>query len=107
MELNAFTYKGPVLASQAYGNIGLREFGDIDIFIDKKDALKVKKLMIDNGYELYPPLNFKEDEYYLKLITEHRFINKNNGTIIEIKWKFEGDFFSFPINSDFLTNEIY
>lgn len=100
--IKAFTYKGPVLAAQAYGNIGLREFGDIDIFIDKEDALKVKDLMIGNGYELYPHLNFKDDEYYLKFVTEHRFINKNNGTIIEIKWKFEGDFFSFPVNSDFL-----
>ncbi len=29
-------YKGPILSIQAYGNISLREFGDIDIFIDKK-----------------------------------------------------------------------
>ncbi len=65
--INAVTYKGPVLASQAYGNIGLREFGDIDIFINKKDALKVKKIMIYKGYELYPPLDFEEDELLFKI----------------------------------------
>lgn len=105
--ITAIAYKGPVLALQAYDNIGLREFGDIDLFIDKTNALNVKKIMLNHGYELYPSLNFKEDAYYLKFITEHSFINKNNGTIFEIKWKFEGDFISFPTNHDFISNKSY
>lgn len=105
-EINTIAYKGPVLALQAYDNIGLREFGDIDLFIDKSNALNVKQIMIEHGYELYPSLNFKEDAYYLKFITEHSFINEN-GTIFEIKWKFEGDFISFPINHNFISNKIY
>ncbi len=34
--VQAVTYKGPVLAQGAYGNLAYREFGDIDVFIDKK-----------------------------------------------------------------------
>jgi hypothetical protein len=105
--IHAVAYKGPVLALQAYKNIGLREFGDIDLFIDKSDALNIKQVMINHGYDLYPALNFKNDNYYLKFITEHSFINKNNGTIIEIKWRFEGDFISFPTNHYFTSNKSY
>ena len=78
--IKAFTYKGPVLASQAYGNIGLREFGDIDIFIEKENALKVKDLMIDNEYSVYPKIDI-DDSIYMKLESEYGFINKNNGAL--------------------------
>ena len=104
-DINAVPYKGPVLASLAYGNIGLREFGDIDIFIDKKNALKVKNAMISNEYELCPPIKI-EDSFYMKFNAEYRFINKKTSNIIEIKWKFEDDFFSFPVNPQILLEEL-
>jgi hypothetical protein len=92
--ITAVPYKGPVLASIAYGNIGLREFNDLDILISQSDALNVKKTMLSNGYELYHPINIK-DSFYMQLEPEYQFINKSNMIIIEIKWKFEGNFFSF------------
>ncbi len=49
--ITAIPYKGPVLAIQAYGNLAFREFGDLDIFIQKQDFLKVKELLLDNGYK--------------------------------------------------------
>ena len=44
--INAIPYKGPILSNLAYGNVSLREFGDIDILIDISDAIKVKNIMI-------------------------------------------------------------
>ena len=104
-DIKAIPYKGPVLATSAYGNIGLREFGDIDIFIDKSDALKVKNAMLTNEYELCPPINI-EDSFYMKFNAEYRFINNKTNHIIEIKWKFEDDFFSFPVNPQILLEEL-
>lgn len=103
--IKAFTYKGPVLASQAYGNIGLREFGDIDIFIDKEDALKVKDLMIGQGYEIYPLIDII-DSLYMKLESEYTFINKNTGALIEINWDFKGNFLSLPVKHNYFFNEL-
>lgn len=102
-KINAFTYKGPVLAHIAYGNIGLREFGDIDIFIDKSDALKAKEVMLKNDYILDPPIK-AEDRIYMKLESEYRFKNKNNNVKVEINWNFEGTFFSLK-NKNLLFNE--
>jgi hypothetical protein len=103
--VNAVTYKGPVLAQMAYGNVGLREFGDLDILVDKSDALKVIEIMAQTDYELYPAINI-EDSFYLRFVTEHQFVHRDSGVIIEIKWKFAGDFFTFPEDSSFLTNDI-
>lgn len=102
--ITAIPYKGPVLASMAYGNIGLREFRDLDIFIDKSDVLNAKNIIISQGYELYNPIKI-EDSFYMKLEPEYQFINKNIGIIIEVKWKFEGNFFSFS-DSNNLSNKL-
>ena len=55
-DINAIPYKGPVLANLAYGTISLREFNDLDIFVNKCDTYEVYKLMLSLGYELdsYP-----------------------------------------------------
>ena len=78
--INAIPYKGPVLANLAYGNISLREFGDIDILINKSDVLKTKNIMLNNGYELYFPININ-DSFYMKLEPEYQFINRNNDLV--------------------------
>lgn len=104
-DINLIPYKGPVLSSLLYDNIVYRQFDDIDILIEESDALKVKKIMNLSGYELYEPVTI-DDHYYMKFVTEHQFINRENGVIIEIKWKFEGDFFTFPTSSLFLCRNL-
>lgn len=93
--IDAIPYKGPVLANLAYGNLSLRDFGDIDILIKRSDAVFAKNIIISNGYELYPPITIN-DKFYMKLEPEYRFLNKSTHTPVEIKWKIEGNFFSFP-----------
>ncbi len=42
--------KGDSLSIQAYGTPGKREYGDIDILIDKKDYIKLKKVLRKEGF---------------------------------------------------------
>lgn len=102
--ISAIPYKGPVLASLAYKNIALRVMGDLDILIKKEDALKVKKLMQNEGYRLNYKIDM-EDDLYMKLITEHLFLS-DNGVSLEIKWRFEGDLFSFSTTTDILSENL-
>lgn len=101
--IKAVTYKGPVLAKGAYGNLAYREFGDVDVLIDEKNALKVLEVMKNEEYELISSLNIK-DSFYMKFVTEHQFISKK-GVLFEIKWKFAGDFFTFPVDSRRITED--
>jgi len=103
--LKVIPYKGSVLSILAYKNISLREFGDIDLFIKSNDALKIKNIMLLNGYELFRPINI-EDNYYMKFEQEYQFINKSNYIIIEIKWKIEGNFFSLPHNFKIIPSKL-
>ena len=40
-DIYAIPYKGPVLASVAYGDIALRQFVDLDLIVHKRDVLRV------------------------------------------------------------------
>jgi hypothetical protein len=48
-------YKGPVLALQAFGDLGLRDFGDLDILVRHRDIDGVTQLMQAEGYTLRLP----------------------------------------------------
>ena len=47
----AIPFKGPVIAVQAYGDIGLRSFCDIDLLIRPGDFHRVYELMESAGYQ--------------------------------------------------------
>jgi len=46
----AVPFKGPALSVRLYGDLSLRGFGDLDIMIGERDALRVRRLLIDRGY---------------------------------------------------------
>ena len=47
----AIPYKGPVLAAQAYGDIALREFEDLDIIVRQSDIPKAHEIILALGYK--------------------------------------------------------
>jgi hypothetical protein len=48
--IQVIPYKGPVLAAQAYGDMTLREFGDLDIVLRQREMAKANELMGSLGY---------------------------------------------------------
>jgi hypothetical protein len=46
----AVPYKGPALAVRLFGDLSLRTFGDLDMVVCERDALRVRRLLIDRGY---------------------------------------------------------
>ena len=46
--------KGLALEFSVYGNKGLRQMTDVDILIDRKDYLKARSVMMENGYDSMP-----------------------------------------------------
>lgn len=107
-------YKGPILSIQVYENISLREFGDIDIFIDKKDFNRVKGILLNENYESVTNLNGSKESEYIKFQREYKFKNITNNVILEIQWNPIGFSFSlsnfryFPVNNfkPFSLNEL-
>ncbi|MCC7551743.1 MAG: nucleotidyltransferase family protein [Methanobacterium sp.] len=94
-EIYAVPYKGPILAKSIYdGNITLREFSDIDIFVNEKDVQEVKEVLLSKGY--YCCFKKIPLELYNKFEREYTFINKINDIKIEIQWDLFWKYFNFP-----------
>jgi Uncharacterised nucleotidyltransferase len=49
-QIQAIPYKGPVLAEQAYGDLTLREFEDLDLVLRQRDMAKANEIIISLGY---------------------------------------------------------
>ena len=103
--ITSIPYKGPVMAVYGYGSLSLREFGDLDIFIDKNDFSRVKNILLDENYEPVLKLNSSKEAEYLKSQREYKFKNLENGLILEIQWNVVGFSFSFPYESSFPINQ--
>jgi hypothetical protein len=48
--IQSIPYKGPVLAQQAYGDITLREFEDLDIILRQRDLPQAHEIILSLGY---------------------------------------------------------
>jgi hypothetical protein len=71
----AVPYKGPDLASRAYGNVSLREFRDLDILIPKRDVSQAKNLLFAHEYRLRDLSAAQAQEAaYLREDYEYRFV---------------------------------
>jgi hypothetical protein len=49
--IEAASYKGPVLAAQAYGDIALREFEDVDVVLRQRDLPGAHEVIVAMGYK--------------------------------------------------------
>lgn len=53
--ITALPYKGPVLAAYAYGDVGMRPFGDLDLILSERDVLPARELLMSDGYRSLSP----------------------------------------------------
>jgi Uncharacterised nucleotidyltransferase len=89
-------FKGPVLARLAYGNLALRQFGDLDLLVQSHDVKKACALLMAQGYQLgrltkaqKRDLDFHGGEIIL--------IHQASQTIVDLHWKIAPKFFPFKV----------
>jgi hypothetical protein len=84
-KIQAVPFKGPTLALAAYGDLGLRQFADLDILIDKRDLLKVKQLLIEQGFKPHPQLSHPQEAALARFDCAWNFVNAKK-VMIDVHW---------------------
>ena len=51
-DIPVIPYKGPVLATAIYGDLSLRQFGDLDIIVRSEHVARASELLIARGYQV-------------------------------------------------------
>lgn len=89
LEANGITsipYKGPVLASTVYHNVGLRQFGDLDILIHKQDFARAKQLLQAEDYEPSAQIVSGSDNIHVNQHHDYQFVHATMPLVIELQW---------------------
>jgi hypothetical protein len=97
--IRAVPYKGPALAAQVYGNVTLRQAGDIDILICRKDVARAREILLRRGYEPTHTLN----EAGRRFMVQSRYSEGFTGDSlfpIELHWAFTNGDIAFPLDLD-------
>ncbi len=80
-------FKGPLLSALAYGDITLRQYGDIDILIHKKDKEKAIALLKKEGYVPEIPLKKQTQKPFFNAVNVLGFHIPKKEVFIEVHWE--------------------
>jgi Uncharacterised nucleotidyltransferase len=80
------SFKGAVLAQAAYGNVGLRQFVDIDILVPEADVARASELLVSQGYQPQFNLTAKQQFLHAKIHSEQWFWHEEKQVCIDLHW---------------------
>ena len=85
--IGALSFKGPALSQMAYGDITLRQYGDLDILVDEKIAYKAGELLQGHGFTASYPLSILKNKTYMRVDSDFAFVGNSNNVLIEMHWR--------------------
>lgn len=94
--IRALSFKGPLLAATAYGNLSLRQFRDLDILVQKQDLFRARDLLLAQGYQTKAQLDDKSEAGYLQS-KYYIFVRADGRVRVDLQWQIVGKSFRFPL----------
>jgi len=98
-ELRAVSFKGPVLAELAYGDVALREFSDLDILVHPDDWTRAEELLVARGYTRDVPLRPEQEAWFRRIQHAHTFTGAGGRSLVELHWSVSSQYFPYPIDA--------
>ena len=90
----AIAFKGPVLALQAWGNVALRQFNDLDLLVRPAQAADAAEVLIAAGYW---PLTYdrQHPEISIARRCEDEFVRPGSPWTVDLHWEFNPVYFAY------------
>jgi Uncharacterised nucleotidyltransferase len=96
----AIAFKGPVLALQAWGDVALRQFNDLDLLVRPAETARAAEVLIAAGYW---PVTYdrRYPEISVARRCEDEFVRPGTPWTIDLHWEFNPAYFAYgPAASD-------
>jgi hypothetical protein len=91
-------FKGPVLAEAVYGDLSLREFVDLDIFIHEEDTCRAEQVLNSTGYQCHIP--GKEYRTAFFAYYGQQPFRGRTGVLVDLHWRLASKNIALPIDSN-------
>jgi hypothetical protein len=101
--IEAIPYKGITLSEVYYGDMALRQAGDIDLFIRREDVTRSKSAVRGLGYTPRITIPDEAEEDYIDAGYEWTFDSPAGNSLLELQWALEPRFYAvdFDLNGLF------
>ena len=98
--IEVMPYKGLALAETVYGDIALRQSGDIDLLIRPQDFARVRDCVRELGYRPNFTLSRAEEDEYLKSGYECAFDGTAGRNLLEVQWAIQPRFYAVDVEME-------
>jgi hypothetical protein len=98
--IEAMPYKGPAVAEILYGDIALRQSGDIDLLIRPQDLPRIRDAVRELGYTPHLHLSDAEERAYLQSGYEYAFDGAAGPNLLELQWAIQPRFYAVDFDMD-------
>jgi hypothetical protein len=98
--IETMPYKGLALAEALYGDIALRQSGDIDLLIRRQDFCRVRDAVRDIGFTSHSHLSAAQERAHLKSGYEYSFDGAAGPNLLEVQWAVQPRFYSIDFDMD-------
>jgi hypothetical protein len=102
--IDVMPYKGLAVAEAIYGDIALRQPGDIDLLIHAEDLPRIRDCVREIGYLPHSPLSAVEERAHLKSGYECAFDGAAGRNLLEVQWAVQPRFYAVDLNQAGLFN---
>ncbi len=93
-------FKGALLSQMAYGEIALRQAGDIDLLINREGFNDARGLLESLGYEMTPKLTPPQLASHLSENCEIQFMRDEWFTVVDLHWDLAPRSFVFNVTGE-------
>jgi Uncharacterised nucleotidyltransferase len=98
--IRLISFKGPVLSQMAYGQLVLRQAGDLDLLVERRQFFQAKRLLTELGYQMTPSLTPLQEASHLKFHCEIQFMRDQWFTVVDLHWRLAPRSFIFKLDTD-------
>jgi hypothetical protein len=107
--VRAVPYKGPVLAAQAYGDISLRQFADLDIVVPQREIVEASRALATLGYSSDSDPSRPRDLRFIARggVGQLSFSRKGGFSTVELHTEKTMRYFPLPLDWEELRPRLY
>ena len=100
ISVDVLPYKGVALAETIYGDIALRQSGDIDLLIRSQDLFRVREELGHIGYQPHWSLSDAQQRAYLGSGYECAFDSVAGKNLLEVQWAIQPRFYAVDFDME-------
>jgi len=100
LRIDVVPYKGVVLSETYYGDMAMRQSGDMDLFVREQDVARIKSAVRELGYTPRLPIPENAEAAYLASGYECTFDSPAGKNLLELQWALQPRFYAVDFDMD-------